>query len=76
MAIVLGSAGVPEDWRWKAVIEAERTFLEAGFPVFPTLSRAAKALSRLIEHRDRLLASASIEDKQVYSISGMGGNSA
>jgi acyl-CoA synthetase (NDP forming) len=76
MAIVLGPAGVPEDWRWKAVIEAERTFVEAGFPVFPTLSRAAKALSRLIEHRDRLLASASIEDKQVYSISGMGGNSA
>ena len=76
MAVVLGSAGVPEDWRWKVVIQAERTFLEAGFPVYPTLSRAAKALSRLIEHRDRLLASASLEDKQVYSISGMRGNSA
>ena len=69
MAIVLGSAGVPQSWRWKAVIEAERTFVEAGFPVYPTLSRAAKAVSRLIEHRDRLLASASIEDKQVYSVS-------
>ena len=68
MAVVLGSAGVPENWRWKAVIQAERTFFEAGFPVFPTLGRAAKAMSRLIEHRERLLASASIENKRVYSI--------
>ncbi len=62
MAIVLGPAGVPQSWRWKVVIQAEKTFVEAGFPVYPTLSRAAKAVSRLIEHRDRLLASASISE--------------
>ncbi|MCH8994717.1 MAG: CoA-binding protein [Chloroflexi bacterium] len=45
IAFVLGPADSPEEERWRAVEEARSLLVEAGLAVFPTVERAAWALS-------------------------------
>jgi acyl-CoA synthetase (NDP forming) len=46
VAFVLGPADSPEEDRWRAVSEARSLLVDAGLAVFPTVERAAWALSR------------------------------
>jgi acyl-CoA synthetase (NDP forming) len=56
LAFVLGPADSPEEWRWRAVEAARQRLAAARLAVFPTIERAAWALSRwlayLEERRD------------------------
>ncbi len=48
LAIVLSTAGMVEAEKIAAEIQGE--CLEAGFPVFPTMGRAARAINHLVSH--------------------------
>jgi acyl-CoA synthetase (NDP forming) len=56
VAFVLGPADSPEGWRWRAVEGARQRLAAAHLAVYPTIERAAWALSRwlayLEEHGD------------------------
>jgi acyl-CoA synthetase (NDP forming) len=56
LAFVLGPADSPEEWRWRAVEGARQRLAAARLAVYPTIERAAWALSRwlayLEERRD------------------------
>ncbi|MEE8174289.1 MAG: CoA-binding protein [Dehalococcoidia bacterium] len=60
MAVVVPEANVPEDWKWQGIMEGQRKLIEAGFPVYPSLSRAARAVSRVLQYRGRLPAQAEV----------------
>ena len=60
MAVVVPPANVPEDWKWQALMEGQRKLSEAGFPVYPSISRAARALSRVLEYHEQLSAGVNI----------------
>lgn len=48
VAFVLGPADSPEEGRWRAVTDARSLLVDAGLAVFPTVERAAWALSRYV----------------------------
>ena len=48
MAMVVPTANVPEDWKWKWLMEVQAKLIEAGLPVYPTIPRAARAVSKVI----------------------------
>jgi acetyltransferase len=48
VAFVLGPADSPDEERWRAVEGARGQLVEAGLAVFPTVERAASALSRYV----------------------------
>ena len=48
VAFVLGPADSPDEERWRAVESARGQLVEAGLAVFPTVERAASALSRYV----------------------------
>jgi len=50
MAVVILTAGAPEVA--KAVFDIRQKCLEAGFPVYPTIARAAQAISKLIAYNE------------------------
>jgi acyl-CoA synthetase (NDP forming) len=52
LAVVLSTAGMVE--AEKIAAEVQGQCLEAGFPVFPTMGRAARAVSHLASHAERL----------------------
>jgi acyl-CoA synthetase (NDP forming) len=56
LAFVLGPADSPEEWRWRAIEGARQRLAAARLAVYPTIERAAWALSRwlayLEERRD------------------------
>jgi acyl-CoA synthetase (NDP forming) len=60
MAVVVPQATVPEDWKWQGIIEGQRKLIEAGFPVYPSLSQAARAVSRVLQYHGRLPAQSQI----------------
>ncbi|MGQ9572122.1 MAG: CoA-binding protein [Dehalococcoidia bacterium] len=54
LAMVLGPADSLEEWRWRAVMEAQQRLVEAGLPVFPSIATAARAMSTFVGyHRER-----------------------
>ena len=53
MAIIIRSGDYFEDWRWKLTMEGQARCTEAGFPVYPTIARAAQALSQFIRYHLR-----------------------
>jgi acyl-CoA synthetase (NDP forming) len=54
LAVVLGPADSPEEWRWRVVMETQQRLVEAGLPVFPNIARAARAMSAFVGyHRQR-----------------------
>ena len=50
LAVVLSTAGMVEAERIAAEVQGQ--CLEAGFPVFPTMGRAARAISHLASHAE------------------------
>jgi len=50
LAFVLGPADSPEEWRWRAVEGARQRLAAARLAVYPTIERAAWALSRWLAH--------------------------
>jgi acyl-CoA synthetase (NDP forming) len=48
VAFVLGPADSPDEERWRAVEGARGQLVKAGLAVFPTVERAASALSRYV----------------------------
>jgi len=54
MAVVMPPADVPEDWKWKGLMEAQSKFIEAGFPVYPSLTRATRAIGRWLQYHGHL----------------------
>ena len=50
LAMIIRSADCPEDWRWRASVEAQERCIKDGLPVFPTTLRAVRAISRLIRY--------------------------
>ena len=50
MAMVVPTANVPEGWKWKWLMEAQAKFIKAGLPVYPTISRAARAVSKVVAY--------------------------
>jgi acyl-CoA synthetase (NDP forming) len=50
---VIGPADAPDEPRWRAVEGARAQLVEAGLATFPTVERAALALSRWVEHWER-----------------------
>ena len=54
MAVVLGPADSPEEWRWRTVMEAHQRLASAGLPVYPNIERAARAMGAFVRyHRER-----------------------
>jgi len=54
MAVVLGPADSPEEWRWQLMAEGHQRLVGAGLPVYPNIERAARALSAFVRyHRER-----------------------
>lgn len=54
VAIVIRPGGVPEEWRWRATLEAEGECLKDGLTIYPSMQRAANALAALVRyHRCR-----------------------
>ena len=49
-AVVVRHADCPEEWRWRASMEAMSRCAQARLPVFPTIRRAATALSRFASY--------------------------
>ncbi|MEX2237619.1 MAG: CoA-binding protein [Dehalococcoidia bacterium] len=45
VAVVIGHADQPEEWRWKAITDARDIVAEAGVAVYPSVFRAARALA-------------------------------
>lgn len=45
VAVVIGHADQPEEWRWRAVSDARQIVADAGVAVYPSVFRAAWALS-------------------------------
>jgi acyl-CoA synthetase (NDP forming) len=52
LAFVLGPADSPEEWRWRAVEGARQRLAAARLAVYPTIERAAWALSRWLAYRE------------------------
>ena len=52
LAFVLGPADSPEEWRWRAVEGARQRLVVARLAVYPTIERAAWALSRWLAYRE------------------------
>jgi len=50
VAFVLGPADSPEEWRWRAVEGARQRLAAARLAVYPTIERAAWALSRWLAY--------------------------
>jgi acyl-CoA synthetase (NDP forming) len=50
LAFVLGPADSPEEWRWRAVEGARQRLAAARLPVYPTIERAAWAVSRWLAY--------------------------
>jgi acyl-CoA synthetase (NDP forming) len=50
MAVVMRSADSPEEWRWKSIIAERERCIQAGFPTYPTIARAAKAISEVVKY--------------------------
>lgn len=50
LAVVLGSADTAEEWRWSVLIEVRERLIAAGIPVYPTIGRAARAVSRFVHY--------------------------
>ncbi|MBI4288447.1 MAG: CoA-binding protein [Chloroflexi bacterium] len=48
VAIVVRPGDATEEWRWKATLEAEQRCIEDGLTVYPSIQRAANALTRLV----------------------------
>ncbi|MFC1940421.1 acetate--CoA ligase family protein [Chloroflexota bacterium] len=46
---VLGTGGFPETV--KAILEQQRTLVAAGIPVYPSMRRAARAISRVLQYK-------------------------
>ena len=58
--IVTRSGDAPEEWRWQAAMEAESQCFRDGLTIYPSLPRAANALSRLVgSYNDRATNSVS-----------------
>lgn len=47
--VVLGTGGFPETV--KLILEQQRTLVAAGIPVYPSMRRAARAISRVLQYR-------------------------
>ncbi|MFC1966840.1 acetate--CoA ligase family protein [Chloroflexota bacterium] len=47
--VVLGTDGCPETV--KAILEQQRTLVAAGIPVYPSMRRAARAISRVLQYK-------------------------
>jgi len=54
MVVVMPSADVPEDWKWKGLREAQSGFIEAGFPVYSSIARATRAVSKWLKYHSSL----------------------
>ncbi len=52
LAFVLGTADSPEEWRWRAVEGARQKLTAARLAVYPTIERAAWALSRWLAYSE------------------------
>ena len=50
MAVVMRSADSPEEWRWKSIVTEQERCIQAGFPIYPTIARAAKAISEVVKY--------------------------
>ncbi|MCH8089316.1 MAG: CoA-binding protein [Chloroflexi bacterium] len=50
MAMIIRPGDVPEAWRWRTTMELQRKAWEAGFPIYPTMGRAARSIYSLIRH--------------------------
>jgi acyl-CoA synthetase (NDP forming) len=46
VAVVIGHADQPEEWRWRAVSDARQIVADSGVAVYPSVFRAAWALSQ------------------------------
>ena len=56
VAFVVGPPEWPEEWRRRAVAEAHDRLVEEGMAVFPTIERAAQALSRFARYWEQRAA--------------------
>lgn len=45
-AVIVRHADCPEEWRWRATMDAVACCVRAQLPVFRTIPRAARAISR------------------------------
>lgn len=52
VAVVLRSCSSAEGWQ--AVLETQGTYNKAGFPVYPSIARAAQAISKLLQARGNM----------------------
>jgi acyl-CoA synthetase (NDP forming) len=50
LAVVLAPPDSPEEWHWRAVIGAQQRFVEGGLAFFPSISRAARAVSAFVRY--------------------------
>lgn len=50
IAVVLRPGDSPEEWRWKAVMEEQQRCLAANLAVYPSISRAARALGKFVQY--------------------------
>jgi acyl-CoA synthetase (NDP forming) len=50
VAVVIGHADQPEEWRWRAISDARRIVAEAGIAVYPSVFRAAWALGQFTRY--------------------------
>ena len=58
LAVVLGSGGLPieefENWRWKLLAQQRAHLIAAQIPVYPSASRAAKAIRCLVDYYKKM----------------------
>lgn len=47
------SGGDMDGWRWRLLAEQRESFISAGVPVFSTVGRAARSISRLVDYYQR-----------------------
>jgi hypothetical protein len=54
MAVVLGPADSPEEWRWQVMAQGQQRLVSAGLPVYPNIERAGRAMGAFVRyHRQR-----------------------
>jgi len=50
VAIVMRPADHAEEWRWRGLMEQQQCCVQAGAAVFPSVGRAARALSKFVDY--------------------------